>query len=436
MKFTKIVQYTVYYLGPNEEDLEDTERLLKVQLNADINKPPGRTLVELPIPSTTSVIPVDFGHGLPFTARSIQWARFGNPSTRQSEPNTGPHHSPITNSLTPLSESAEFRNQVTGFLRGPEDRSLGEKLRKNSYQYWENRVTHWSRVILGQLAFPIQHARKMETKLKKSKPDISYRDRIQTGFAEAQRAFATTVPGITRIVEASVVSMLPVERLLIRMVPVSSPNLPQANLDHVPQLEILINLYAKERATRFKAARLVLTHEELDLLLPSHTTDIRFVRRLNLYSNREERDPCLVDFINASNFDIWGSERLRTPNNLRISIPTCLIPGFEENEPSTVDGLLPIDYKFAGLEHRSDLNLPLLGSNRPQYTTIEAGRLGGRREELAVSLGHDMNIAFRKDDEENLHEKSARSLLEAASSMIGIVESDKQSLPPWTDSVK
>lgn len=433
------MQYTVFYLGPNEEDLEDAQRLLNIELNADSNKPPGRTLVELPMPSATSVIPVDFGPGLPLMARNIQWARFGNPSTRQSEQKTGAHHSPITKSLTPLSESADFCGRVTEFLRGPENRSLGENLQKNSYQHWENRFTRWSRVVLGQLAFPLQQARRMETKLKRSKPDSKHQNKIQDSFAKLQRAFATTVPGITRIVEASTESRLPAEKLLIRMVPASSPTLPLATLDRVPQLEIQINLHAKEQATSFAAARLVLSHDELDVLLPSHTTDLRFVRRFNMYSNREEKDPCMIDFVNASNLDIWGSERLRTPNDLRISIPICLIPGVEETEASSVDGLLPIDYKFAGLEHRSDLNFPLLGSNRPQYTTIEAGRLGGRREELAISLGPDMNSAFRKDDQEDIrlvNEKSAKSLLEAASSMIGIVESDKQSPSPWTDNVK
>lgn len=436
---TEAVQYTIYYLGPDQDDLEDARRLLNVETNASISKSSGHILVELPIPPTASVIPVDFGDGIPLMARSTPWARFGNPSTRKSETGVEKNHPPIAKFTTSISESVEVLDQVTEFLRGPEDKPIKGKLQMSSYEYWEGKATRWSRVVLGQLAFPLQQARRMETKLKKPKPNISYRNQTQNSVQRLQRIFGTTVPGITRVVEASTMSMLPTERLLIRMLPASSPTRPSAVLGRVPQLEIQINVHTKERTTTFAAARLVLSHHELDLLLPSHTTDVRFVRRLNLYADREQKNPRLIDFVNASNFDIWGSERLRTPNDLQISIPSCLIPGTEENEPLSDNGLLPIDYKFASLEHRSDLNLPLLGTNRPQYTTIEAGRLGGRRDELAINLGPDVNSAYGKEDEENqrlVNEPRARSLLKAASSMIGIVESDEQGPRLWTENKK
>ena len=440
------MQYTIYYLGPEEDDLEDARRLLNVKMNANMTKRSGHTLIQVPIPSTTSAVPINVGDSLPLVARSIQWARFANPNVRQPQTGTGTGGPPVKHPPTPLSKSDGILDQVTEFLGRPSEKKMKENLQRNSYQHWEANLTRWSRVVLGQLAFPLQQARKVEAKLRKSKSDVNLlRNSMDDNVSNLQRAFVTTTPGMTRILEASAVSMLPMERLVVRMVPMSTPALPLAVMDCVPQLEIVIRLHAKERATSLVAARLVLVHGELDLLLPSHRTDLRFVRRLYLYSNQEQNDPRLTDFINASNLDIWGSERLRTPNDLQLLIPACSILGTGEDESVPVSGLLPVDYKFAGLEHRSNLNLPLVGSSRPQYTTIEAGRTGGRREELAINLGPDVHSSFRRDENVPMegpghekkwlltHKQSARSLLEAASTMIRIIETDEQGPRSWAD---
>ena len=424
---TNIMQYIVYYLGPEQDDFEDAQRLLSVEPGANFGKPAGAVVLDLPMSPTASAIPVEFGESIPLTARSTSWARFGEASARQSMTSMVSKPSPTTKaSSTPLLNSIKNINRVTDFLHEPELTAINQRLQTRSYRYWEMKATYWSRVMLGQSVFSSQQAHRIENKLRDPTADMKNREKTLENLRRLKRTFSTTVPGITRIVEAGTILNRSTERLMVRMVPGFFPKLPSTSMLRAPQLEIQINIHAEEKKTTLAAARLVLSHDELDLLLPSHTTDVRFVRRINLYADREEKDPQLKDFVDASKLDVWGSGRLRTPNRLQLSIPSCLIPDAEGKDSfGDDDGLVQINYIFASLEHRSDLNLPVLGTNRPQYTSIEAGRTGGRREELGIDLGPDTDSASEKDAKGNQHlvnERRVRSLLEGTSSIIDIIE--------------
>lgn len=425
---TNIMQYMVYYLGPEQDDFEDARRLLSVEPGANFGKPAGAVVLDLPMSPTASITPVEIGDSVPLTARSTSWARFGEASARQSMTSMISKPSSTTNaSSTPLLDSIKNINRVTDFLHEPELTAINQRLQTRTYRYWEMKATYWFRVMLGQSVFSSQQAHRIEHKLKDPTADMRKREKTLESLRRLRRTFSTTVPGITRIVEAGTTSKRPMERLMVRMVPGLFPKLPSTSMIRAPQLEIQINIHTEEKKTTLAAARLILSHDELDLLLPSHTADVRFVRRINLYADREEKDPHLTEFVELSNLDVWGPRRLRTPNSLQLSIPSCLIPDAEGKDSfGDDDGLVQINYVFASLEHRSDLNLPVLGTNRPQYTSVEAGRSGGRRKELGIDLGPDMDSASKKDANGNRHlvnERRVRSLLEGTSSMIDIIES-------------
>ena len=378
----------------------------------------GELLIPVPVPSTTSVVPTEFGQSLPLVARSIQWARLVDTDACHSGiGNRATDSSPIKKSLETMPDFERVVDSVTRFLSHQELMRHKKRVQLKANQHWEATLTRKSGVVLGQLAFPSPQAQKLETRLKSSKTaaDIALNG-VHKRIASLQRAFVTTVPRMTHALEAVPSISHPRERLLIRMVPISAHGLPTNLIDGVPELEIIMKINTAEESISLRNARLVLMHEELDLLLPSYVSDLRFIRRSYLHCNREQIDPCLIAFVEASQLNIWRSERLRTPNNLRLSIPASSIPRIKEHAASVDGNDVTVEYTFAGLEHRSQLDLDPVGNRRPQYNTIEAGRASGRREELAINLRSPTGQGRRLTEREK-----AKDLLEAALTMIGSI---------------
>ena len=414
---TNAVQYTVYYLGPEESDLEDARRLLTMETNKDLTKHKGDLFIQVSGPSTTSAVPMDFGQNLPLVARSTQWARLVDTSSRHFDIANTTDGPPIEKPLDTFTNPDLVVDTVTRFLTHRELMRYRKKVQQVGNQHWETTLTRKSQVVLGQLAFPLQQAQKVEAKLQKSNTaaDMALNG-VYKSLGNLQRAFVTTVPRMTRALEAVPSSTYPLERLLIRMVPTSAPGLRAEIRECIPELEIIMRINPAERKVDLRNVRLVLMHQELDLLLPSHTTDLRFISRSYLHGNREGVDPCLTAFVEASQLDIWRSERLRTPNTLRLSIPTASISKRKGHAALPDRDVVTVEYQFAGLEHRSHVNLIPVGNKRAQYNTIEAGRIGGRREELTINLrslaGSSRNLSDRE---------VAKGLLESALAMIGSI---------------
>ena len=92
--------------------------------------------------------------------------------------------------------------------------------------------------------------------------------------------------------------------------------------------------------------------------------------------------PEIEEFLDMSNLDIWGTERIRTPSSLCLPIPRYVPRGSE-----TITQPLYVDYGFASLEHCSKLFTDRADTQRIVFTMIEAGRTGGRSEQLSVTSG-------------------------------------------------
>ncbi len=411
------MQYTIHYLGPEDSDLEDVRRLLKNEASAKMNNMKGDVWIKVPVDSTTSAIPKEFGEGLPLTARSTQWARFVDEHGRRFDSEFERDPSPAEKPLDTFQSSDLVIDEVYRFLshRGKSRRFLVN----GDNEYWEPNLTRWSQVILGQVAFPLHQAQKLEAKLKNAKTNANLvMSGVHKSISELERVFATTLPGMTRALEAADLSLHPVERLVIRMIPTSTRGLSSELTDLVPELEILVRVNLKEKTIQLQTARLIMVHEEQDLLLPSYPTDLRLMRREYLYCNQKEinlydqqpSDPCLIAFIEESQLDIWGSRRLRTPNNLQLSIPASSIPSTGGELPLLDGSAISVNYRLAGIEHRSFVSLAPIGLYTPEYNTIQAGRTGGRREELAIRLGRQIKMNRPGD----IRRDTAKGLLEAA----------------------
>ena len=446
---TNIGQYIIYYLGPETSDLQDAQRLLRPNDTIDSIKQ-SKLLFQSPLPATTSIVPVDVGGGLPLSARNMQWGRFASPAAQRLGTEDALHSPSSESSEQSMLDDSAVNRRLMNFL-GLREQDRRLRVPPTSEQYWNPSFSSGTRAVLGQIAFPLKQAQKAETKLRHTKIDGHLYNRLDT----MQKAFVTTIPGMTRVLDTFKFEELdPIEYLWIRMLPSSSADLPAVLNEHLPPLEIRINVNKKSRTAELGMARLTKTHNELDLLLPRSTTDLRFIHRNYLYQTRERFDPSLLAFVKASNFDIWGSDRLKTPNSLQLSIPAQTIFRISKTSPSLMDKHHLIDYKFASLEHRSQVQLlPFLDTHKLFYSTIEAGRTGGRREELAITYGRSpqpeedssprtrtaqfnkaskekgsfglskaSESSFSIDEGDTLGMKGARALVEAAEAMIGLVE--------------
>lgn len=158
-------------------------------------------------------------------------------------------------------------------------------------------------------------------------------------------------------------------------------------------------------------------------MMPELPVDLRVSNTSHLeVSSISNLDATISSFITASNLDIWHSnQRLSTPNGLKLLLPGHALkmnnssravkstkdkkpvppsnhvdedeinPKPTLHKPIKVDPKIlqkgvEVDYTFTGLEHQSIITAPYEEGTELKYTIVEAGKIGGRREELSVVL--------------------------------------------------
>ena len=173
--------------------------------------------------------------------------------------------------------------------------------------------------------------------------------------------------------------------IVVRLSPSPQPTLETLDKMVLPSLELSIHIDENTKTVHLWKSRLIVAERESDLLLPDKGTDIRFAAQSYLES-ANQFDPSVFDFVQNSNLDIWGTSRIQTPANLKLSVPrralranstAAGLPALDSN------GEIPVEYVFAGLDHRSRLHFQYEGLEMT-CTTIEAGQTGGRRTEVRL----------------------------------------------------
>jgi hypothetical protein len=115
--------------------------------------------------------------------------------------------------------------------------------------------------------------------------------------------------------------------------------------------------------------------------------------------------PQLRRFIKKCQLSLKGDGRLGTPPTITLPISKhiCREPGFKlldenntEGKEMGEDDVRQVPYIFAGLEIRSTLVLNY-GQWRLLYTSIEAGRTGGRRSELRIRPIKSEKVSTEKE---------------------------------------
>lgn len=368
----------IFYLGPDDDDLQDARRMISQIL---LIKPAKerRLLMSTAIRQNRDIlVPIDVGTSLPLTERAQHWSRWCSRSTRQVDLMKQREGAPVLlNTLeNPLNRKA-ITSSLGEFFAAPTD---SYEVSESTRYQWVSNISYWDSVFLGQVLFPTSAFKGA------GKKDPG----LQPKLAKSRREFVSLVPGLVRSLEnLGLETIDPTtwaeEFLLIRLIPSIKDDLP-VPFEVLPDLEIRIFFDQENQTTSIRDVRLV-RRNELDLLLPENTMDIRFVRRACVYSRKGNLDNAIETFIQNSNLDIWGFSRLRTPSTLSLRIPPhSLGPIADGRSSAAIDGE-PVEYTFASLEHRSEIGVPFRqeGSFADlTYTSIEAGKMGGRRDELGL----------------------------------------------------
>lgn len=337
--------------------------------------------------------------------RIQEWSRWCSPHTqgqageKEEKDRTLPSSS-LTGPGTQANHGKSAIKSVKSFFGVPDD--TGYKLCGNNTPHWVQDTECHDSVTFGQVLFPSNLAQGVAEGLRDAKKKIKKKGRVarlidtkSIGLKSSKqvRQFVPLVPGLAQFLE----SVGPLEKseefLQVRLSPSSKNMSLPVPVKALPDLEMRILFDNENKATSIKDVRLV-TKKEKDFLQPQNTVDLRFIREQRVYANAKDDDidPRIISFVQNSNFNIWGTERLKTPLGLSLSIPAHAVQPHNGFDPKSHDTLL-VEYTSLGLEHRSSLTIPYQDSNSwPMltYTNIEAGRVGGRRDELAL---HSLRFA-------------------------------------------
>ncbi|KAG0651571.1 hypothetical protein D0Z07_1726 [Hyphodiscus hymeniophilus] len=216
-------------------------------------------------------------------------------------------------------------------------------------------------------------------------------------FADATRSFSTSIPGISRLLaSASASDKQASESIIMKFLPnpFFSPSGEQVPIGSAarsafPPIEMRFAVDPRTRLMELDFVHAIHSTENSDLMLPDSPMDIRFqqITTSRLYYNRRRLPPWIANFLAASNLTLdYSRGGLQTPPSLMIPIAShiCNKDAFgllgsdkvlKENQN--------VEYLFTGLEIRKTISMGFKGW-RLLYTSIEAGKAGGRRGELRL----------------------------------------------------
>lgn len=218
---------------------------------------------------------------------------------------------------------------------------------------------------------------------------------------EVHRAFSTAVPNLSRILGSSStrgIRRKPHRTLIMHFQPnpfskspKTSKPLSAAALSTFPPIEMRFSIDPDTNTFKVRDIQAVVSVNISDLMLPESASDVRFQQRSvsTLMPRRRGATypPGITEFLSNASLDI-GNGNFDAPAKLAIPIAAhlCQGAGFEllgEGGAASTTDTRDVEYLFTGLEVRKTVMMDYKGW-RLHYTSIEAGKAGGRRGELRL----------------------------------------------------
>ena len=252
----------------------------------------------------------------------------------------------------------------------------------NPESCWDKDLRHKTSVAFGQVLYPAR-----------STASVDNYHKVKSG-----REFLTTIPGLREFLrDLPSRHMIEQEQLFIRLTPTRWSGSQANPTNTLPDLEIRVAIDTENRTVGLHSVKLVVGETQSDVLLPDEAMDLRFFAETHLPTGRHV-DQRILHFIESSNLNIWGQDRLKTPASLQLLIPPHALRSQTGKSKPAVDpdSEIQVDYVFAGLSHRSFFRVPYL-EFKLEYSIIEAGRTGGRRDELRISLPEQNQVDHNRE---------------------------------------
>lgn len=326
---------------------------------------------------------IETGTALPLVSRSRRWIRWTDGST--SEMKADKNHGGQV-------EKDENANASTKSTSGT---LMDESISETTVKHMQDvpLMTHWAdsslcetSAVFGYILYPMLKA------LEARRAAQIAKENIPDDVLNTEQEFLTKLPGLRSFLQRSGLTDIEEdEQLRIKLFPGQEMGT-EGKTNIFPDLDISLGINRRNEKVSLVSSRLVFPECEVNILLPDEGTDIKFKSR-SFVSLSEESSPSISTFIEHSNLNVFGQERLRTPTSLTISIPSHAIrpvPRTKNDATNKTIGSgigsdIPVNYTFARLEHRSSFSGKLSAAS-VRYTVIEAGKTGGKREELRMLM--------------------------------------------------
>ena len=196
----------------------------------------------------------------------------------------------------------------------------------------------------------------------------------------------------------------PLEGKNVNKVPVKRRPVGSQAFSAFPAIEMRFAIDRKTKDPVLQEVQAVVQESRTDVMLPYNNIDVRFQQRTTSRLDQNSIES-VREYIQQSDLKMSGSKLLQTPPSIRIPIDShlCRGPGLSLlGEVESKGDKIPksnvgeVEYLFAGLEIRSTLSFEYR-SWLLRYTSIEAGKAGGRRSELALRPSRDRKPAVEQD---------------------------------------
>ena len=335
-------------------------------------------------------IRIETGTALPLVSRSRRWVRWTSSPEIKSDKNNGGQVERDGNASTSTKSTRDtLKDGISEKIVNHMQEFPLMTQSASSSEHWADSSLCESSAVFGYILFPMLKA------LESRKNTHIVKGNNTNDILNSQHEFLTKLPGLRSFLQHSrLADIEESEELRIRLFPDQETGTKlQTNI--FPDLDIRLDINRRSEKVSFASSRLIFPEGNVHLLLPGEGTDIRFLSSSFVPSvpSGGYPSPRISTFIENSNLNVFGQERLRTPTNLTISVPSHAIRPASGNkddtinknyDPGTSPGIL-VNYTFAMLEHRSSFSGKIFGAST-QYTVIEAGKTGGKREELRMVM--------------------------------------------------
>ncbi|KAI9833024.1 MAG: hypothetical protein M1819_003856 [Sarea resinae] len=385
----------VHYLGPKTTDADDARRLLLSTVGSSTEVASHLECATHSSQMEGFLYPEYPGSGLAWNDRRMQWARFkypSSPGSNQKDVDAGLRE-PDTEVCGKIEQYLRGNHIVPALIEslerdGPDEPAAGlTGIQAASptdgggndepSSIWQEQLSQETFAVVGHVLHGIPSPQMVKSaSIEALKKTQDY------------RVISTSVTSnSTMLSNLDFQHSKTTQDLRLRLIPSPWSSMGKSALDLLPPVEVIVSINGQTQETTLKDISAIIDKRRADLMMPSSSLDLAFTTHSAVKLLHPWQDQHIRDFLEKSNLQLSGRGRLHAPPTLKLRIPSRLMrrdPKDSSVEKGKNDGE-EMDYLFAGLDYRQHLAFDFDGWTAV-YSSIESGRIGGRRGELALRM--------------------------------------------------